>query len=201
MELQRLQQQLRFVLEADRLKTVLRQTFLADASRQENSAEHSWHLALMAFLLAEHVGEEMDIGRVALMLLLHDLVEIEAGDTFAYDAEASLDKAVREREAADRIFGLLPDDQAASFRMLWEEFEHRTTPEARFANALDRLQPVLLNFHSGGEGWRRWDVNAEQVLERNRPIGDASPSLWHHARGLIHEARQRGWLRGSRESA
>lgn len=196
MTLQRLEQQLRFAVEADRLKNVVRQTVLADGSRQENSAEHSWHIALMAFLLAEHAGETVDIGRVTLMLLLHDLVEIDAGDTFAYDAPAQVDKARHEQAAADRIFGLLPPEQAARFRMLWEEFEQRATPEARFANALDRLQPILLNYHSGGAGWRRWGVSVEQVLERNRPIADGAPDLWEHARELIDEARSHGWVQG-----
>ena len=149
----RLAQQLRFVAEADRLKAVLRQTRLMDASRRENSAEHSWHLALMAVVLAEYAPETTDLARVLEMLVLHDVIEIEAGDTFAYDAAANLDKAAREQAAATRTFGLLPQDLNARLRALWEEFEGGATNEARFANALDRLQPLLGNFYSGGGTW------------------------------------------------
>ena len=145
----RFEQQLRFIVEIDRLKNVLRRTLLTDASRRENSAEHSWHIALMAPLLAEHACEPVNVERVMRMLLVHDIVEIDAGDTFAYDANGNADKAERERRAADRLYGLLPDDQARELRAAWEEFEAAESAEARFAHALDRLQPLLQNLQIG----------------------------------------------------
>ena len=191
----RLESQLAFVLEIDRLKTVLRRTTLVDRSRHENSAEHSWHIALMAVLLAEHAAEEVDLGRVVRMLLVHDVVEIDAGDTFCYDAEANAGKEERERRAAERIFGLLPADQAAELRELWDEFEARETAEARYANAVDRLQPMLHNLATEGCSWQRHEVSVEQVIERNSPIGDGAPGLWEHARARLEEAVEKGWLR------
>src|SRR6056297_294642 len=159
MDWQRLEQQVAFILEIDRLKTIYRRTYLTDTSRFENSAEHSWHIAVMAMLLAEHANTlEVDQLRVIKMLLIHDLVEIDAGDTFAYDTAAHADKAAREQAAADRLFGLLPADQAAEFRALWDEFESRQTPEAKFAGALDRLQPLLHNLYTHGRSWREHGV-------------------------------------------
>lgn len=191
----RLDSQLRFVLEIDRLKTIERQTLLTDRSRQENSAEHSWHIALMAVLLAEYFdGDGLDLFRVVKMLLVHDLVEIDAGDTFCYDEVANHDKEERERRAADRLFALLPGDQGAEMRRLWEEFECRETPEARFANALDRLQPMLQNLHTEGASWRKHGVRKGQILERNSPVGEGAPALWEHARRLIDEAVESGVL-------
>lgn len=187
--------QLDFLLEADRLKGIERRTTLADASRRENSAEHSWHLALFALVLAEHATEDLDVDRVVRMLLLHDLVEVDAGDTFAYDEEARIDQVERERVAAARIFGVLPDDQGEVWRALWEEFEAQETAESRFAKAIDRLQPILLNFASGGVAWREHDITAGQVLERNEPLIDRLPVLWDHVRGLIDAAVARGYLR------
>jgi putative hydrolase of HD superfamily len=155
----RLSRQIDFVREADRLKTVYRQTLLMDGSRYENDAEHSWHVCLMAALLHEHAGSTgVDLLRVLKMLLVHDIVEIDAGDTYCYDEEAHRDKAERERAAADRLFALLPEDQAGEVRALWEEFEGMGTPEARFAAALDRLQPLLHNYFTRGEAWRRHGV-------------------------------------------
>jgi putative hydrolases of HD superfamily len=190
----RLAQQVSFVLEADKLKQVLRRTTLADGSRRENSAEHSWHLALAALVLAEHASEPVDLARVVWMLVVHDLVEIDAGDTFAYDKEERASQAERERRAADRLFALLPDDQAADLRALWDEFERQQTPDARFAAAVDRIQPVLLNYASGGVAWREHGVSAEQVRERNRHVGEAAPELWALIAAVIDEARHRGWL-------
>lgn len=192
----RLGRQLAFVLEIDRLKTILRQTAIADGSRRENSGEHSWHLAMMALVLAEHSPEPVVLERVLGMLLVHDIVEIDAGDTFAYDTTGNLDKLEREERAAERIFGLLPDDQAAEIRVLWDEFEVRETPEARFAAALDRLQPILLNMATEGRAWREHGVTAEMVLERNRHVAEGAPALWEHIRGLVDEAVGRGWLVG-----
>ena len=174
----RLERQLAFLVEADRLKGVLRQTTLCDGSRPENSAEHSWHLALAALVLAEHAGPGVDGGRVLRMLLVHDLVEIDAGDTFAYDASANVGREEREQRAAARIFGLLPPDQAAEVRALWDEFEAQETAEARTAVAIDRLQPLLNNHNSGGGSWRMHGVAREAVMRRMAPIQRALPSLW-----------------------
>ncbi|MFC1525333.1 HD family hydrolase [Candidatus Latescibacterota bacterium] len=190
----RLAQQLDFIAAMDQLKHVLRQTFLIDDHRRENDAEHSWHLCLMAIALAEHANEEVDLLRVLKMVILHDLVEIDAGDTFAYDVEGNRDKEDREALAADRIFGLLPDEQGRELRTLWEEFEGRRSPEARFAAALDRLQPMLLNYRGGGEAWRRHDVRAPQVVERNRHIAEGSQALWEYGRELIERAVSEGKL-------
>lgn len=192
----RLARQLRFILEIDRLKTVLRRTHLTDLSRNENSAEHSWHIALAAVLLAEHAPADADLCRVVRMLLVHDVVEIDAGDTYAYDEAANDDKLERERAAARRIFGLLPDDQADELHALWEEFEARQTPEARFANAVDRLQPMLHNYATDGAAWLEHGVGSGQVVDRNHVIGDGAPDLWDYAERLIAAAVERGWLTG-----
>ena len=154
MSLSRLEQQIAFITEIDKLKTILRQTPLMDNSRRENSAEHSWHLAVMALTLAEYAEAGTDLNRVVKMVLIHDIVEIDAGDTFAYDVQGYTDKANREELAAARIFGLLPDDQRDEIMALWHEFEAITTPEARFANALDRLEPLIGNFVAGGGSCR-----------------------------------------------
>lgn len=192
---ERLRTQLEFLLEIDRLKQVQRRTTLTDGSRRENAAEHSWHLALFATMLAEHAAEEVDVARVVAMVLIHDIVEVDAGDTFAYDEAGRRDQAEREARAADRIFGMLPDDQAARFRALWEEFDAKRTADARFAAAIDRIHPILLNHASDGDTWREHGVTAEQVREFNRHIDDGSPVLWEHAQRVIADAEQRGWLR------
>lgn len=181
----RIEQQLAFLIEVDKLKGILRQTRLCDASRFENSAEHSWHLALMAAVLAEHAVPPVDVSRVIRMLLVHDVVEIDAGDAFAYDAGANAGREERERLAADRIFGLLPAGQGDELRALWEEFEARATPEARAANALDRLQPLLLNHHTSGGSWRTHGVRRSAVLRRMEPIREALPSLWPVVEGIV----------------
>ena len=193
----RLAQQLAFLLEADRLKQVERQTAIVGGSRRENTAEHSWHLALFAMVLAEHADEAVDIGRVTAMVLVHDLVEIDAGDTFAYDESGYETKGERERLAADRLFGLLPDGQGDDLRALWEEFEAGDSADARFANAIDRLQPVLLN-HAGGNDspWARHGVTYEQIVRRTSPIGDGSAVLWEAAHAHIEEAVREGWVTG-----
>ncbi|MGD8368237.1 MAG: HD domain-containing protein [Desulfobacterales bacterium] len=192
---ERLDRQLAFVLEIDRLKQVRRQTLLTDRSRQENAAEHSWHMAVMAILLAENARQEdLDLLRVLQMLVIHDIVEIDAGDTFCYDDEGRRDQRQREEAAADRIFGLLPEDQGAHIRALWEEFEARETPEARFAAALDRLQPLLHNFTTAGLQWRIHGVTREKVIERNGVMKDGAPDLWRRARALIDEAVEKKHL-------
>ncbi len=174
----RLQRQMAFLAEADRLKTIIRRTPLGDNSRLENSAEHSWHLALAALALREHAPEGVDVGRVLELVIVHDLVEIDAGDTFAYDVAAHHDKADRERAAAARIFGLLPLDQGNRLRELWEEFEAAQTPEAGYANALDRLQALLQNMQAGGGSWTVHHVTRSQVLKRMAPIEATLPAVW-----------------------
>ena len=193
----RLAEQIEFIVAVDRLKQVFRRSRLTDDDRWENDAEHSWHLALMAVVLREHAAAEIDLCKVLTMHLIHDLVEIDAGDTFAYDEAAHADKEERERAAAERIFGLLPADQGGILRRLWEEFEARETPEARYAAALDRLQPLILNYHMRGvTGWRRHGVRAPQVLDRNQHIADGSPTLWEYARRLIADSVTEGKLEG-----
>jgi putative hydrolase of HD superfamily len=190
-----LEGQIRFVLEADRLKTVTRQSTITGGSRRENSAEHSWHLALMALVLAEHAPPGTDLGRVGAMLLLHDLVEIDAGDLFLYaDAAAQQRQEEAERAAAERIFAILPEPQAGALRALWEEFEERRTPEARFARALDRLQPMLLNMQTRGGTWREHGVTLGQVLPKVDLIEEGSASLGAYARAMIATAVERGIL-------
>lgn len=191
----RLRKQIEFIVEVDKLKQVFRQSYLADGTRKENDAEHSWHLALMAFLLAEHTKESrIDLLRTMKMVLIHDIVEIDAGDTYCYDEIAALDKGERERKAAERIFNLLPKDQAKEIRELWEEFEEVRTPEARFAAALDRLQPLLLNYASEGKSWHEHDVRRKQALQRNKHIEESSPVLWEYALHILEEAVKKGYL-------
>ncbi len=195
MENARLKRQIDFVREVDRLKNVFRQTLLMDGTRYENDAEHSWHGCLRAMLLHESTDSaDLDVLRVIKMLLVHDIVEIEAGDTYCYDEEAHRDKAAREEAAADRLFGLLPEEQAAQVRELWEEFEAMQTPESRFAAALDRLQPLLHNYYTKGEAWRRHGVRRSQVLKRNAHIREGAPELWAFAEELIAESVRKGYL-------
>lgn len=191
----RLAQQIRFVVEIDKLKQVFRQTWLTDQSRRENDAEHSWHLAVMALLLSEYAREQdIDLLLVLKMVLVHDLVEIDAGDTFVYDEEAARDKSEREERAADRIFGMLPADQAEELRSIWDEFEARRTPEARFAAALDRLQPILHNYHTQGKAWQAHGIVSSQVVSCNQHMAEGAPSLWDFAQQLIKDAVEKGHL-------
>jgi putative hydrolase of HD superfamily len=175
---QRLQHQIAFLLECDRLKEIFRQTLNSQSRRRENDAEHSWALCLFAATLAEHSNEPVDVLRVIRMLMIHDLVEIDAGDTFAYDAAAMVGQHDREARAADRIFGLLPGDQALEFRALWDEFEAKETAESTFANALDRMQSMLLNIATECTMWRKHGVTREKIEARNASIGDGSATLW-----------------------
>jgi len=192
----RLEQQITFVRELDKLKRVRRQTWLTDTSRQENSAEHSWHIAVMALVLAEYApGDDLDIGRVLQMLLIHDIVEIDAGDTFCYDKAAVAQQVEHEERAAERLFGLLPQDLADRFRNLWEEFEARETPESLLANSLDRLQPILNNYYSGGKSWRANGIMRSQVCERNRIVADGAPELWAYIEDLLARAVDKGMLK------
>jgi putative hydrolase of HD superfamily len=174
----RVEQQLRFLVEADKLKNVLRRTTLTDRSRQENSAEHSWHLVLTAMVLEEYASAPVSMAKVLRMLAVHDVVEIDAGDTFAYDTTGNATKEERERRAADRIFGLLPTDLGKELRGLWEEFEGAITPEARFAHAVDRIQPFLQNRETRGGTWHTHGLSREQVLARMDPVRTALPHLW-----------------------
>lgn len=189
---ERMARQFEFLRECERLKEVFRRSFNLHSGRRENDAEHSWAVCLFAATLAEYSDVPIDLLRVLKMLLVHDLVEIDAGDTFAYDPAAAADQHVREARAADRLFGLLPPDQAREFRGLWDEFEARATPDAKFAAAVDRLQAVALNSLGGGGTWREHGVAYPQILARNRPIGDASGALWTYARGLIEEFARHG---------
>jgi len=190
---ERLARQMRFILEADKLKEVSRRTRTWRGHRLENSAEHTWHIVLMAVLLSEHANySDLDLMRVVRMLLIHDIVEIDAGDTFGYDQAAHADKAARERRAAERLFGLLPPDQAAEYRALWDEFEAERTPEARFALALDRLQAVLLNCALEGGSWTEHGVKLDQILARNGAIADGSTILWQHIRREIDALAAQG---------
>ena len=192
----RFRRQLRFMVEIDRLKTVLRQTYLTDTSRKENSAEHSWHIALAAMVFAEYARDhDLDLARVIQMLLVHDLIEIDAGDTYCYDETANHTKLERERKAAQRLFKMLPSDQAACLYALWQEFEMADSAEARFANALDRLQPFLHNYVTAGKSWQEHDISRSQVLDRMRPVRAGSQVLWHHVCRLLDDAVERGFLR------
>jgi putative hydrolase of HD superfamily len=190
----RLAAQLRFVLEADRLKSILRRSLLADGSRRENSAEHSWHIALLALILHEYSPQPLRLERVLTMLLIHDIVEIEAGDAFVYDLAAQAGKEAREQAAADKLYGLLPQDQRDWLREAWDEFEARETPEARFAHAVDRLMPMLHNYATRGASWRQHGVRQSQVLGYNHHMAEGAPDLWTYARAMVEDAVRRGWL-------
>lgn len=191
----RLANQFRFLLEVDRLKTVIRGNRVADASRKENTAEHSWHLALFATVLAEWAAEQVDINRVVQMLLLHDIVEIDAGDTPIYEQTEDADHVQGERAAANRIFGLLPNDQAEQFKQLWEEFETAETADARFAKAVDRLQPILLNHVVGGGTWTDYNMDVHRERSVTIRIAESAPALWAAAESIFADAVANGWLR------
>ena len=196
MEYGRLGQQLKFVMEADQLKQVVRRTLLLDGSRLENDAEHSWHAALAAMALSEYANQpDLDLARVIKMLTVHDLVEIDAGDTYAYDDDAHLDKEERELKAAERIFGLLPAEQAQEMRGLWDEFEAQDTPEAKFAGAMDCLMPVLHNYQTQGTQWLKSGVSSGRVLARNHArIAGGSTQLAEFVSQLVADAVEKGYL-------
>lgn len=192
----RLEQQLALLMELDQLKSVLRRTRVKSAdARLENSAEHSWHVALMATLMEEHANEPVDIARVVKMLLLHDVVEIDAGDTFVYDVAASAEQEQKELQAAQRLFGMLPDDQGQPLLELWLEFETASTADAKFAKALDRIIPMLLNYHNQGQSWQEHGVSREQALTVNHKIQYGSQALWDKAQQIINDATDNGWLK------
>ncbi|MEH2195211.1 MAG: HD domain-containing protein [Nostoc sp.] len=197
MQSNRLTQQIQFIIEIDRLKHVMRQTLLIDGSRRENSAEHSWHLAIMAIALAEYAPEDVSISHAIKMLLIHDLVEIDAGDTFCYDVQGNDSKAEREAQAALRLFGLLPADKGSELRLLWDEFETGETPTAKFAAALDRIQPLLHNQQNQGGTWRIHGIRRDQVMKRVAPVETGAPELWPFVLKLIDDCVAAGYLKES----
>ncbi|MGI6004779.1 MAG: HD domain-containing protein [Christensenellales bacterium] len=191
----RLKQQLEFLAEVDKMKGVLRQSLLADGSRRENDAEHSWHLALMAMVLYEYAQDDVDICRVLKMALVHDLVEIYAGDTFAYDEEAGRSKQEREELAADRLFGMLPQDQGREIRSLWEEFDLMETPDARYAAAMDRIQPFLNNYLTKGHTWKLGSVTSDKVYRRMAMVKEGAPALWPFVEHIVKDSIAKGYLK------
>ncbi|GAB3898730.1 HD domain-containing protein [Spirosoma agri] len=194
MELTNLFRQIEFIKEVDKLKYILRKTKLFASDRNENDAEHSWHLSLMAIVLAEHANFPIDVLKVIKMLLIHDLVEIDAGDTFIYDTQKSHDNTVEERQAAKRIFGLLPDHQAAELIALWEEFEEQQTNEAKFARAMDRLEPLLQNTSNNGGTWREFGVGYGDVYAKKQVIQQGSLTIWQYAEQLLNDSVEKGIL-------
>lgn len=195
MEESRLEKQLRFLVEIDKLKKVLRQTVLIDKSRRENDAEHSWHMALMAVILQEYAGSpEVNITRVLEMALVHDLIEIYAGDTFAYDDQGNSDKEEREKAAADKLFALLPEDQGRELRALWEEFDGMETPDAKYAASIDRLQPLLHNYYTEGHTWKIGAVTSDKVYKRMAPIKEGLPEVWPLVEHIVEDSIKRGYL-------
>lgn len=179
---ERLEKQIEFCREIDKEKFIKRQTYLTDGIHKENDAEHAWHMAIMTILLSEYSNENIDVLKTVTMLLIHDIVEIDAGDTYAYDAEARKTQREREVKAAERIFGILPQDQAEKFRNLWEEFEQGETPEAKFAHTMDNFQPVMLNSATDGKAWAEHKVLLSQILDRNKNTADGSQILWDYSR-------------------
>ncbi|HIT89479.1 MAG TPA: HD domain-containing protein [Candidatus Merdenecus merdavium] len=192
--MERLRKQIDFILELDKMKKVIRQTYLADGSRKENDAEHTWHLAMMCLILSEYANEKMDPCKAMELVLVHDLVEIYAGDTYAYDEEGNKGKEEREAEAAKKIFGMLPEDQGRWMKDLFDEFEEGITMESKFANTLDKIQPILLNDASDGRSWREHQVYVEQVLNRNKKTKDGSEKLWEYAKEIIDSNVMKGNL-------
>lgn len=192
---ERIAKQIDFLAEVDRLKSVERRTRLIGGARRENSAEHSWHLALALMVLREHAPAELDLFRVVRMALVHDIVEIDAGDSFVYDSQAMADKPERELAAADRLFALLPGEQGVELRALWDEFEAGETAEARYAAAIDRFCGMLLNWRNDGGTWREHAVDHAQIVARNQPIADGAPLVWQVGWEWIQTAEERGWIR------
>lgn len=176
----RIEQQFEFIKEIDKEKLIGRQSYLTDCVRKENDAEHAWHMAVMTILLSEYANEEIDVLKTITMLLIHDIVEIDAGDTFAYDREGQATRLQREEKAADRIFGILPEDQCRRFRELWEEFEAGETKEARFARTMDNIQPMMLNANTDGRAWTEHHVRLDQIMERNVRTSAGSETLWNY---------------------
>lgn len=191
---ERLLKDIEFIVELDKMKSILRQTTLIDKSRRENDAEHSWHISVMAMVLSEYANEEVDLFKVIKMLLVHDLVEIYAGDTFCYDKKGNSDKKERELKAADKIFGMLSEDKAIEMRELWDEFEEMKTKEALFAASMDRLQPIFSNYFSGGGTWTKFGITKAEVHKRVAPLEKSSTELWEFTLKLIDDAVDRGYI-------
>ena len=187
--------QIRFLVEMDKMKNIYRQTRVLHEDRAENDAEHAWHLAMLALVLSEYANEPVDLKKVLATVLIHDIVEMDAGDTYAYDEAGNATKAEREQKAADRLFGLLPADQGQYMRQLWDEFEANETPEAKFANALDRVQPLMLNYCKHGESWKTHGTRREQVENRNRIVCEGSEVLSDFVYELIRRAAEEGLLK------
>lgn len=194
MEITDLFRQIEFIKEVDKLKYIVRKTKLFNSDRNENDAEHSWHLALMAIVLAGHANVPVDVLKVVKMLLIHDIVEIDAGDTFIYDTQKSHDNTAEERAAANRIFGLLPEAQAVELIAVWEEFEAHQTNEAKFARAMDRLEPLLQNTSNNGGTWAEFGVTYEKVYAKKQVIKEGSATIWQYAEQLINESVESGIL-------
>lgn len=192
---ERLKKQIDFLLEIDKMKNLYRQTYVLHENRKENDAEHSWHLAVLAFLLSEYSNAKINVAHVMKMVLLHDIVEIDAGDTYCYDKEGYISKAEREEKAAQRIFGLLPDDQKKEFYTLWREFEDSETTDSRFAAMLDRIQPLLLNYTKKGISWKEHGIYEQQVLNRNIDYFSSSDELAELIKNIIEDAADKGWLK------
>lgn len=192
---ERFTRQIQFLVEMDKMKNIYRQTRVLHEDRAENDAEHAWHLAMLALVLSEYANEPVDLKKVLATVLIHDIVEIDAGDTYAYDEAGNATKAEREQKAADRLFGLLPEDQAGEMRQLWDEFEANETPEAKFANALDRVQPLMLNYCKHGESWKTHGTKREQVENRNRLVHEGSGVLSDFVYELIRRAAEEGLLK------
>ena len=183
-----------FIVELDKMKSILRQTSLINEDRREDDAQHSWHISLMAMLLAEYSNEKVDVLKVIKMLLTHDLVEIYAGDTFCYDEVGNSDKREREIAAAEKIFGMLDEDKGKELRALWDEFEEMKTPEALFAASMDRLQPMLNNYHNGGGTWKKFDVAKSNIYKRIGPVKDSSDELWNYVEYMLEDAHKKGFI-------
>lgn len=190
----RLKKQINFLVEIDKMKNIYRQTLVLHEDRAENDAEHSWHLAMLVMILSEYSNKPIDVLHVIKMVLIHDIVEIDAGDTYCYDVEANKSKAEREEKASQRLFGLLPDDQKQELYSLWREFEEKSTLESKFANVVDRIQPITLNYRKGGISWINHGVKANQVLERNAHVGEGSKELWEYVQDIVNDAVEKGML-------
>lgn len=195
MDAERFEKQLKFILEIDKEKEIFRQTHISGGKRRENDAEHAWHMALMVWLLSEYSNKEIDICRTMLMVLAHDLVEVYAGDTYAYDKERAVTQKERETKAAEKLFGILPADQGEKLRALWEEFEQYETAEARFAHTMDNFQPMLLNDSNGGGDWIEHGVKRTQVEKRNEKTASGSEEIWEYMRSIIDRNVEKGSLK------
>ena len=191
-DIEKLRKQMDFIIEIDKMKNIYRQTLVLNEDRAENDAEHSWHLAMMVMLLSEYANEPIDVLHTIKMVLIHDIVEVDAGDTYCYDKEGYKDKAEREEKAAQRLFGMLPEEQRNELYRLWGEFEEFKTPESKFANAVDRCQPMTLNYKKGGISWKKHGIKSSQVYERNKNIGQGSELIWQYMQEVLKDAEDKG---------